>query len=107
MLAAAMGDHPGFLIVNRGAIVAMAMVPNGNWLATDGSHGTLQIWDVATCRSQALLRVNNAIFVYAWLCTWVWLWAARPGCTSSIFSLLLRPRPVIRILTGQPTALRS
>lgn len=38
-----------------GAVVALALAPDGNWLATGDASGTVRIWDAATGRARSTL----------------------------------------------------
>jgi WD40 repeat protein len=49
------------------AVTALAVAPDGSWIATGGNDGTARIWDPATPQPQALMRVDGAISVCSWL----------------------------------------
>jgi hypothetical protein len=45
---------------------AVAIAPDGLWLATADSHGTILIWDQATGRVRAIMRVDGALSDCDW-----------------------------------------
>jgi WD40 repeat protein len=53
------------------AVTAMAVAPDGSWLATTSSDGTMRIWDVDTRASIAALRsghpLNSAATDGSWI----------------------------------------
>jgi WD40 repeat protein len=48
-------------------VMAVAVAPDGSWLASGSWDGEVRIWDVTTGRAQALMRVDNNIRACAWL----------------------------------------
>jgi len=42
-------------------VMAVAVAPDGSWLASGSWDGEVRIWDVTTGRAQALMRVDNNI----------------------------------------------
>ena len=48
-------------------VMAVAVAPDGSWLASGSWDGEVRIWDVTTGRAQALMRVDNNICACAWL----------------------------------------
>jgi WD40 repeat protein len=52
---------------HSGSVFAMAVGPDGTWLATGDKAGTIRIWDVATRRAQALMRVDGSVRACTWL----------------------------------------
>jgi WD40 repeat protein len=48
-------------------VKAVAVAPDGSWLATASTDGTVRIWDTATWRPSALMRVDRWIFTCAWM----------------------------------------
>ena len=59
--------HQRAVLAHRGDVSTIAIAPDGKWIATGGKDGTVCIWNSATCQPQALMRVENSIFVCAWL----------------------------------------
>jgi WD40 repeat protein len=50
------------------SVTALAVSPDGNWLATTGSYDqTVRIWDVATWQTRAMMRLDDSINACAWL----------------------------------------
>jgi WD40 repeat protein len=46
---------------------AVAVAPDGSWLASGSEDGTVRIWDMATRRTLALMRIDDAADACAWL----------------------------------------
>jgi WD40 repeat protein len=63
---AATRQHRATLTGHAGVVAAVAIAPDGSWLATGGSDGTARIWDAATRQPRALMRVENPIVACAW-----------------------------------------
>ena len=49
------------------AVEAVALAPDGSWLATGSWDGTVRIWDVATGQTRAPMRLDNSVKAAAWL----------------------------------------
>ena len=49
------GSERATLTGHTGAVAAVAVAPDGSWLATGGWDGTVRIWDAATGRERATL----------------------------------------------------
>ena len=64
---AATGRERVTLRGHAGAVAAVAVAPDGSWLASASRDGTVQIWDMATGHAQALMRVDSDIIACAWL----------------------------------------
>ena len=47
-------------------MIAVAVAPDGTWLATASGDGTARIWDAATGAARALIRVDAALEDCAW-----------------------------------------
>ena len=43
---------------NTGRVTAVAVAPDGSWLASGSDDGTVRIWDVATGRERAVLKAT-------------------------------------------------
>jgi len=43
------------LVGHRGTVYALAVAPDGSWLASGGSDGTVRIWDVETATTRVTL----------------------------------------------------
>ena len=52
---------------HTGRVEAMAVAPDGSWLATVDNERTVRIWDMTTLGGQAMMRVDNDITTCAWL----------------------------------------
>jgi WD40 repeat protein len=48
-------------------VAAVAVAPDGSWLASGGWDGTVRIWDAANGHARALMRVDSNIIACAWL----------------------------------------
>jgi WD40 repeat protein len=47
------------LVGHGGSIPALAVPPHGGWLASASTDGTLRLWDPATGRGAAVLRLGD------------------------------------------------
>jgi WD40 repeat protein len=47
-------------------VYAVAIAPDGTWLATTSGDGTARIWDPATGAVGAVMRVDSALNGCAW-----------------------------------------
>jgi WD40 repeat protein len=90
----ATGREQAILEGHKGGVGAVAVAPDGSWLASGSWDGTVRIWDVATGRERAILE-GHTNFVSAvavapdgsWLASGSWdnsvrVWEtgpARPG----------------------------
>src|SRR5262249_37398502 len=45
---------------------AVAVAPDGRWLASAGNDQTMRIWDTATGESSALMRIDSTPVTCAW-----------------------------------------
>jgi WD40 repeat protein len=50
-------------------MMAVAVAPDGSWLASGGADREVRIWDPATGQVQALMRVDGSITKFAWVGT--------------------------------------
>jgi len=65
---AATGQQQALLAGHDSLVRAVAVAPDGSWLASVGGHdGTVRIWDAATWHTQATMRADNNITTCAWL----------------------------------------
>ncbi|WP_371484621.1 WD40 repeat domain-containing protein [Kitasatospora sp. NBC_00315] len=51
---------------HTGTVHAVAISPDGQWLATAGNDGTARIWDRTDSRTIALLRLDGPLHACAW-----------------------------------------
>ena len=56
---AATGQQRAVLTGHTGAVNAVAIAPDGTWLATGGDDGTVRIWDAATGQQRAVLTGHS------------------------------------------------
>ena len=63
----ATGQQRATLTGHTGAVTAVAIAPDGTWLATAGGDGTVRIWDPATGQSVAQMRVESTVLSCRWL----------------------------------------
>ena len=54
----------------------MAIAPDGAWLATASHDQTLRIWELATSKVRAVMRVDSPLYGCAWNRHWQTLLAA-------------------------------
>jgi WD40 repeat protein len=65
------GDEHAVLTGHAG-VFAVAVTPDGSWLASGGGDGTVRIWDTATWQARALMRVDSEIWACGWLTCPAW-----------------------------------
>jgi WD40 repeat protein len=61
----ATGQARAVLAGHKEWVKAMAVAPDGSWLATGDANGTLRIWDAVTGEPQTMMRVENRILACA------------------------------------------
>jgi len=61
------GHQRAALTGHDGQVRAVAIAPGARWLATGGDDRTVRIWDAASWRARALMRVEDRILACAWL----------------------------------------
>ena len=62
------GQERATLPGHHGVVSAVAIAPDGSWLAT-GDDGMVRIWDTGMWRTRASMRIESMIFACAWLRT--------------------------------------
>jgi WD40 repeat protein len=60
------GTQRHTLIGHTAAVRAVAIAPDGSWLATTGWDGTVRIWDPVTGSGVASLRVSGPLARLEW-----------------------------------------
>jgi WD40 repeat protein len=64
--SSASGEQRISLTGHTGQVNAVAIAPDGTWLATTGSDGSVRIWDAATGAAGAMIRLDNSADSCAW-----------------------------------------
>lgn len=63
----ATGQQQALLTGHRDAVFAVAVAPDGRWLASASPDRTLRIWETRRWQPQAMMRVDGEIFTVLWL----------------------------------------
>ena len=62
----ATGQQRAALTGHTGAVTAVAIAPDGTWLASAGRDGSVRIWDPVTGGISAVMRVDSWLEDCAW-----------------------------------------
>jgi WD40 repeat protein len=60
------GQQRGELASHQGSVEAVAIAPDGTWLATCGEDGTVRIWDATTGQIRAVTRTDDTLTHCQW-----------------------------------------
>ena len=63
----ASGRERAVLHGHVGPVAAVAVTPDGSWLASVSVDNSVRIWDVAASRTVTMMRVERSLSSCAWL----------------------------------------
>ena len=61
------GRERATLTGHTGPVTAVAVAPDGSWLASGSVDRTVRIWDPATGHAQAMMRLDDIVTALTWL----------------------------------------
>jgi WD40 repeat protein len=64
---AATGREQATLTGHSDEVRAVSIAPDGSRLASGGDDGTVRIWDVPARQVRALMRIDGAVYAFAWV----------------------------------------